>query len=535
MIFQDLIKSHWILARYFILESLMDNADTQATWHYHNGTKHPNGYLLDFRHTYDSIRRPLPFKFYPDLEPIQLPIDMSQGEFPALEAISATVRPSEEEQHPDVGILARILHFSAGITKRIKYPFPRGEMAFRAASCTGALYHIEIYLICRDLTGLKAGVYHYDPSQSGLEQLRQDDVRHVLVEASGNESALARAPAALIFTHVPWRNACKYQARAYRHAFWDSGTILAHTLAMAARHELPAKVVLGFVDDAVVQLLDLDEKRELPLALVPIGQTQEDVPKTSVEIEQLSLEVAPISEYEIDFPAIWEMHMASSLFSPDEVRSWREAVEPEEEMEPPADLLSLQPISGDALPQDSLEGIIMRRGSSRRFERKAISFGQLSTIIDRSITDIQADFLRAEGESLGQLYLIVNNVEGLESGTYAFHRESMGLEILQTGNFRRKAGRLALDQDLGADASVNVYFMASLRPVLERFGNRGYRAAQLEASILAGRMYLAVYALGLGTTGLTFYDDEVTEFFSPHTKEVSVMFLIALGVPRRRG
>jgi nitroreductase len=111
----------------------------------------------------------------------------------------------------------------------------------------------------------------------------------------------------------------------------------------------------------------------------------------------------------------------------------------------------------------------------------------------------------------------------------------MGLEILQTGNFRRKAGRLALDQDLGADASVNVYFMASLRPVLERFGNRGYRAAQLEASILAGRMYLAVYALGLGTTGLTFYDDEVTEFFSPHTKEVSVMFLIALGVPRRRG
>lgn len=512
----------------------MENANTQATWHYHNGTKHPDGYLLDFRHNYDSNSRPMLFKFYPDLEPIHLPLNVSPGQMTALEAISTNIQPSEDELHPDVGILARILHFSAGITKRIKYPFPWGEMAFRAASCTGALYHIEIYLVCGDLPGLKAGVYHYDPSQSGLELLRQGDVRHVLVEASGNEPALARASATLILTHIPWRNACKYQARAYRHAFWDSGTILSHTLAMATRHELPTKVVLGFVDDAVVQLLDLDAQRELPLALVPIGQTQEDVPKTSVEIERLSLEVAPISEYEIDFPAIQEMHTASSLFSPDEVRAWREAVEPGEEVEPPADLLPLRPISEDGLPQDSLERVIVRRGSSRRFAREPISFGQLSTIIDMSIRDIRTDFLRSEGGSLGHLYLIVNSVEGLESGTYAFHREAMGLEIILTGNFRQEAGWLALDQDLGADASVNAYFMASLRPVLERFGNRGYRAAQMEASILAGRMYLASYALGLGATGLTFHDDEVTEFFSPHAKDKSAMFLIALGVPGRR-
>ena len=93
------------------------------------------------------------------------------------------------------------------------------------------------------------------------------------------------------------------------------------------------------------------------------------------------------------------------------------------------------------------------------------------------------------------------------------------------------AGKLDLGQRLGADAAVNVYFLTELGPLLERYGDRGYRAAQLDASITAGKMYLTAYALGLGATGLTFFDNDVTKFFSPHAREKSVMFLIALGVP----
>ena len=35
-------------------------------------------------------------------------------------------------------------------------------------------------------------------------------------------------------------------------------------------------------------------------------------------------------------------------------------------------------------------------------------------------------------------------------------------------------------------------------------------------------------------SGLTFYDDEVTGFFSPHAEGKSVMFLVALGKRARR-
>ena len=47
-------------------------------------------------------------------------------------------------------------------------------------------------------------------------------------------------------------------------------------------------------------------------------------------------------------------------------------------------------------------------------------------------------------------------------------------------------------------------------------------------------MYLAAYALRLGASGLTFFDDEVVEFFSPRAKDKSAIFLLAIGKPLRR-
>jgi SagB-type dehydrogenase family enzyme len=135
---------------------------------------------------------------------------------------------------------------------------------------------------------------------------------------------------------------------------------------------------------------------------------------------------------------------------------------------------------------------------------------------------------------LNDLYLIVHAVSDLPAGTYVFRHEEQALEVLQAGDFRSQAGTLALGQTLAEDASVNVYFLCDLPVILERFGNRGYRAAQLEAGILGGRMYLAAYAQGFGATGLTFFDDEVIHFFSPHAAEKSVMFLIAMGHAGRR-
>jgi SagB-type dehydrogenase family enzyme len=150
-------------------------------------------------------------------------------------------------------------------------------------------------------------------------------------------------------------------------------------------------------------------------------------------------------------------------------------------------------------------------------------------MIDRATRCIDSDFLGPEEPPLNDLYLIVNAVDGLPAGAYAFRRDQRALELLKAGEFRREAGYLGLEQEIPADCSVNVYFLTDLNRALTRFGNRGYRAAQLEAAIMGGKFYLAAYAQRLGASGLTFFDDEVTEFFSPDAAGKSVMFLIALG------
>jgi len=179
--------------------------------------------------------------------------------------------------------------------------------------------------------------------------------------------------------------------------------------------------------------------------------------------------------------------------------------------------------------RDPIEQVILRRGSSRRFARTPISLQQLSTILDRATRGVPADFLDPLRPQLNQLYLIVHAVEGLDSGAYVFHCGPGLLECLKQGDFRSQAGYLGLEQDLPADAAVDIFFLADLHPILHRFGNRGYRAVQLEAGIIGGKLYLAAYAQRLGATGLTFYDDDVTHFFSPHAEGKSAIFLVALG------
>jgi SagB-type dehydrogenase family enzyme len=242
----------------------------------------------------------------------------------------------------------------------------------------------------------------------------------------------------------------------------------------------------------------------------------------------------PLSKRIVDYPPMRGMHEASSLASPEEVKAWRGGVEKAEgermkDEGERAQSFPLQLLGVEDLTQDSLEDVIRRRGSTREFSRAPISFAQLSTMLDRATRGIDADFLSPQKATLNELYLIVHAVEGLAAGAYVYRRAERALEILKPGDFRREAGYLGLSQEIPADCSVNVYFLTELAAILERFGNRGYRAAELEAAIMGGRLYLAAYAQRLGASGLTFFDDDVIEFFSPHAKGKSVMFLIALG------
>ena len=261
--------------------------------------------------------------------------------------------------------------------------------------------------------------------------LRQGDYRPHLIQAAAGEKSVAHAPVVFVYTDVFSRNAVKYQAREYRHAFWDSGTILSSPLAMVSAHRPQAKLVLGFVDQAVSQLLGEKASEELPVALLPIGDGDEVQAKAPGEVTQLSIRTQPISDYASHFPAIRDIHKASSLKDEEEVVAWRNSVRDQDGEFTAKDLIPLEAYSQGEIQADAIEAVIMRRGSTRRFVRKSLSMQQLSTIIAKSIQGFPSDYMSPDDTSLNQLYLIVNSVEGLEQGAYVFHREHYALELLE--------------------------------------------------------------------------------------------------------
>lgn len=501
------------------------NRDIRVARDYHDRTAHSDWSVRQSGHYLDWDIKPFLYKVYPDLPAIQLPRDLPLPAAAALEALSG-VRGSGGRLTLEA--LVALLFFSAGLTRQKTYPGGE-EMHFRAAPSTGALYQTEVYVVTGGLPDLAAGIYHYCPGDSALRRLREGDFRPELAAAAA-DPGIARAPATWVLTAIYWRNTWKYQARGYRHLFWDSGTMLANLLATASGLSLDARLVTGFVDSRVNRLLGLDPEKEGSLELAVVSERDPTSPadraivavSTGAIVEPIAPRSLPLSSREVDYPLLREMHAASSLADPGEVAEWRSGQELRR-LDPPRDLLPLPPPRSRAGP--GLGETIIRRASTREFARVSISAEELSTVLFHATRGAPADF----PSGLVDLYLIVSAVEGIPPGAYCYWPSSHGLELLKAGEFRAQAGHLCLEQALGADASCVVFFLADLARILERCGNRGYRLANLEAGLIGGRCYLGAYAQGFGASGLTFYDGEVVNFFSPHAEGKDAIFVTALG------
>jgi SagB-type dehydrogenase family enzyme len=528
------------------------NRATESARGYHDRTAHSPESVRASGHRLVWDIQPSPFKIYADLPPIPLPRDLPALGMDTFAALSAPVAGTAPL---DLGRLAALVFFSGGITRTKEYP-GGGRQFFRAAPSTGALYQTEIYVVTADLVDLPAGVYHVSPGDFALRRLREGDFRGALAVAAADDG-LAAAPATLIATAIYWRNTWKYQARGYRHLFWDSGSLLANLLAAAAALDVAARLVTGFVEREVNGLLGVDAEKEGALVLAALGRAGRAA-GVAPAITSLAHRVIPLSSRDVDYPVLRDAYANSSLDSEAEVQDWREAVGGEisstisggPEMAPAMPPFRARPLDGlstisggpemaPALPQSadtplpapsptsgrSLGDTIARRGSTRQFSGEPISALELGNALYHATrgwaADVPAGFVH--------LFVNVHAVEGLAPGAYRYHREGHALTLLHAGDVREASAFLTLEQALGGAGSATVFFLADLTGVLARWGNRGYRVANLEAGLIGGRLYLAAYAQGFGATGLTFYDRPVVDFFSSEAAGLDAIFVTALG------
>lgn len=497
------------------------NRETRIARTFHDRTGHTPHSVRTSTHTLDWDVKPFPFKVYADLPALALPRALDPLAVDTLAALGAGAFAPVGRLGLEA--LATLLYLSAGVTKKKTYP-GGGEVLFRAAASTGALYQTETYVAAGAVEGLEPGLYHFCPGDFTLRRLRAGDVRGALAEAA-DEPALGRRAATVALSAIYWRNAWKYEARGFRHLYWDSGTLLANLEAVARAQGLAPRLLTGFVDAAVNRLLGLDPDREAALELVALGPEGEPAAPTG-PLPEIRPETVPLSSAEVDEPLLRQMQTASMLADPAAVAAWR-ASAPPAPRRPEGALIELPSPRAEA--GRHLGDTIQGRGSTRRFSHASLTAMELATALWWATRPVEADV----PAGLIAPYLIVNAVEGIEPGAWRYRPEAHAFERISGGAYRKQSAYLCLEQALGGDAAAVVYFLAPLDGLLAAYGNRGYRLANLEAGLVGGRAYLGAYAQRFGASGLTFYDGKVVEFFSPHARGLDAIFVTALGRPAR--
>jgi hypothetical protein len=191
-----------ILYKFGITGKIVVNNEIRYALEYHEATKHSEISIQTSSHYLDWDNKPRSFKIYTKLQSISLPGDFCKPSLDAITSISGInpiIKSASTTSVLDIRKLAEILFFSAGITREMRNPHDTYYM--RAASATGALYPIELYVVCQDIPGLRAGA-SFCPGNFILTELRSGDYRTELAAAAGDNSSIVASPITIIFTSI---------------------------------------------------------------------------------------------------------------------------------------------------------------------------------------------------------------------------------------------------------------------------------------------------------------------------------------------
>lgn len=434
--------------------------------------------------------------------------------------------------------LSRLLVCSYGLTGAIP---THGEPHYlRSSPSAGGLYPAEVYLISRGTPDLPAGLYNYQAKTHTLLQFWQADVWTSLQSACFWNPALEQTQLAIVVSAVFFRSAWRYQDRAYRRIFLDSGHLLGNIELACAMTDFRPHLIGGFADEAINQLLYFDAEQEGAIAVLPmadLSKIREHLPLT-----RTALPTVP----QLDYPQIPDggllsyFHKATQIpYSANTKVSWKvsESEEQSDKYNFPFCLkvsTACSPINwGTNLHE--LEQTVIHRRSTRAFNGESLLLEELNAILDFAYQpqhyvdqnlDRSPDYFDL---NLVETFVAVSGVTDLEEGCYYYAPKAQELRQIRFKNFRRELHFLCLGQDLGRDASAIVFHTADLKKAIAQYGDRAYRYLHMDAGHLGQRMNLAAIHLGLGVSGIGgFFDDQVNEVLGIPQDE-AVLYITALG------
>ena len=524
--------------------------------HYHERTKYSPATLASKSQGLDWSTQPSPYKDYKigtvyDLKPYL----------------------TEEIQSDRDGLLAsrwrrlsRLLFCSYGLTARV--PTVTGDAFYlRSAPSAGGLYPAELYLISAGTPLLSAGIYNYQVRTHSLIHFWQDNnVWPSLQQACFGHPALQNTRMAIAITAVFHRSAWRYQDRAYRRIFLDTGHLLGNIELASSIEDYQSSLIGGFADAAVNELLFLDKEVEGAIAIVPIldlqdeervgrGQESREPMQRSLNISRGIMTALP-SATVISYPKLPDgqlleyLHRSTQISEQPNMQKLLEQIDgqksddieqiPEQDLDkynfPFCTKVSTKTESihwGDDL--EMLENTILQRRSTREYSGAKLELAELKAILDFTYQPQHYTDQGIDGNpdyfdlSLIETFVAVTGVAGLEEGCYYYAPKSQELRQIRFKNFRDELHYLCLGQDLGRDAGAVIFHTADLQKAVTKYGDRVYRYLHMDAGHLGQRLNLAAIGLGVGVSGIAgFFDDLVNEVLGIPRDE-AVLYITTLG------
>ncbi len=406
---------------------------------------------------------PDPFRHYEGVPLIDLPADPGAPDIGTLDVLEG--RRGTDQSQDWLGFLSRLLFYSASISAAKQTPSGY-RYALRVNPSSGNLHPTEFHFACPN------GLYHYRVSSHMLEQRAAGDY----------------GPLRFLLTTIPWREAWKYQSRAYRYCLLDLGHAW-QALALAARSSGGEAYALGEFEGEQYRVAD----DEWPMLMVKIHEAP--VFPAAEKQEWFGGTPNKLSENVVRYPLIEEIRAATKSLHARTTPASRSA------------------IARERFPGGKPFGEIARQRRSAldfRGGDESISRDQLLTLLDLATRPLAADF---SSDRYIQLYLYVNRVEDHGPGVYRYWPEEARLEQLKSGDQRVMAAALSLSQELAGNSCVTFSMIGDLERAAGLYGDRGYRYVHFEAGAIGQRLYLAAEALGFQCTGIgAFFDDAVHEY-----------------------
>lgn len=181
----------------------------------------------------------------------------------------------------------------------------------------------------------------------------------------------------------------------------------------------------------------------------------------------------------------------------------------------------------------SLEHALSQRRSIRSYSQVPLSLEEVSQLLwaAQGITS-QQGFRTAPSAGATfplDIFLVINNVEGLAKGIFKYNPHDNNLEMIHSNDVAPELSRAALGQTMITEAGIVMVFAAVFERTTSRYGERGERYVHNEVGHASQNVHLQAAVLNLGTVVIGAYRDEEAEAILNLDEQYRVLYMMPVG------